>query len=222
MAFFQVLVLGVVGGVGAAPATLRKLPDRPGGRVLDDGTPGADGWFLSVVKYKCLDGTPGAYWFDKAPAAAGDNAKKWIVYLPGGGECGSIDACKTRSGGSKGSSKNYKDKDLSRLVSNSATENPYFYTWNHVEIGYCSGDMYSGDAEKEVEGLWFQGHRIVKGVINTGQCYMLRKSGTIFLLQIVHGFFPKKVQINIVANFRTKHYHGHRGPETQQRENWLQ
>jgi O-palmitoleoyl-L-serine hydrolase len=58
------------------------------------------------------------------------------------------------------------DKD--GILSDQASQNPDFYTWNRVQLPYCGGDLHSGtrmtNTSGETWGLWFSGHNIISAM----------------------------------------------------------
>ncbi|EYU36474.1 hypothetical protein MIMGU_mgv1a007660mg [Erythranthe guttata] len=93
----------------------------------------------------CLDGSPPAYYHAKG---FGDGANNWFLYLEGGGWCISDEDCAVRLTDRSGSSK-YKPKSVyfGQNKSQNQTENPDFYNWNRVYVGYCDCSSYMGDVE---------------------------------------------------------------------------
>lgn len=87
---------------------------------------------------KCLDGTPAGYYAQRATSLADRN--KWVLYLNGGGECDSEDACKYQTSSELGSSlylANESDPSGWYIASDYCPYNPTFCTWNHVKVrGY--------------------------------------------------------------------------------------
>lgn len=115
----------------------------------------------------CNDGTPAAYYFRPATQ---EHVNDWVVFLHGGGACGSDSTCADRAKESPRyvSSGNHPETIRQEgIFSSSASENPDFYNWNHVEIIYCSSDLWVGDATGTVNGEdWeFRGKNIVQAVI---------------------------------------------------------
>jgi len=116
----------------------------------------------------CLDGSPGAYYF-RAASTPSDN-DKWIIFLPGGGWCYKSEDCLERSKTSLGSSDLMKEsKSADGVLSEDPSENPDFYTWNHVMIAYCDGASFTGTADDpdEVGGtkIYYRGYRILEAAI---------------------------------------------------------
>jgi hypothetical protein len=127
---------------------------------------------LDQSKYpsaKCLDGSPGAFYY--APASAASNNTKWVFSLEGGGECVHESDCTARASTRFGSSKAYTQyQGLGELQYPGASKNPDMSTYNFVFIKYCSGDLFSG-AQKAPSpaswGLQFSGHEIVRATLHT-------------------------------------------------------
>ena len=116
----------------------------------------------------CNDGSPAAFYFrpGKEP-----NRNKWIIFLQGGGACGTDHDCSMR----------WKDehnlmtssglpmrKQEPGLLSDDEQENPDFGRYTLVVVHYCSSDGYAGDTERMVDGrlLQFRGRRIVDAVLD--------------------------------------------------------
>ena len=84
---------------------------------------------------KCLDGTPPAMYVLKG------DAKRWMVFIEGGGWCFTPDSCAGRAAGGGGSSKNNAPTmDVGGLLSPDPVVNPRFYNWSMVFIRYCDGE----------------------------------------------------------------------------------
>jgi len=116
---------------------------------------------------KCLDGTPGAYYFQPG---TGDGVNKWYIHHQGGGWCESMDDCLSRSKVDLGSSKNYPaTANLGGgYFSTDASQNPLMYNWNHVFMRYCDGASFSGNNDtvavyKNVSLHW-RGKRIREAI----------------------------------------------------------
>lgn len=99
---------------------------------------------------KCLDGSPGAYYF---LAGNGTGANKWYIHHQGGGWCESMDDCLDRSTTPLGSSATYPDTDNlgGGYFDTTQAKNPLMYNWNKVLMKYCDGASFSGNnAESSV------------------------------------------------------------------------
>ncbi|KAK4434229.1 Pectin acetylesterase 8 [Sesamum alatum] len=93
----------------------------------------------------CLDGSPPAYFFQKG---SGDGADNWLIYLEGGGWCGSEHGCDQRTRTEVGSSNLRKGPVyFGQILSSKKSINPDFYNWNRVSVVYCDGSSYMGDVE---------------------------------------------------------------------------
>lgn len=125
---------------------------------------------LSDPKAKCLDGTQAGYYAQFASSAT--NSTKWVIYLNGGGECDSKDACTSQTTGSLGSSKYfYPTYEASSwyLGSDYCPQNPDFCGWNHVFDPYCTQDLHAGqrtEASDDTWGLYFSGHHVLKATLD--------------------------------------------------------
>ncbi len=120
---------------------------------------------------RCLDGTLSGYYHQ--PAASAADATRWVIFLEGGGECASQTACTDATRTPLGSSTHFYPSITfgpgHYLANANATANPDFATWHHVDVPYCSQDLFSGqrtDAPPSTWGLYFSGHRILAAVIN--------------------------------------------------------
>lgn len=124
----------------------------------------------NATQARCLDGTVSGYYFEKATQSS-DNSK-FVFYLQGGGECDNEDACKSQLETAHGSSTYFpktSDSDYWYLGSGNCADNPEFCTWNHVNIPYCSQDLYSGqrtEVSEETFGLYFSGHLILSSILD--------------------------------------------------------
>jgi len=152
--------LGGCGGGGGAKAPIAGSSDE------------AKLWKLDLKHYpdaRCLDGSPGAFYFKEASHEASKD--KWVIALQGGGECTTNAECTQRSATILGSSKNYNlTKLLTQFGSSDAEENPAMHGWNHVRVMYCTGDLHLGqmNATDKPEWGWarFAGARIVDAVLD--------------------------------------------------------
>eukprot|EP00754_Rhynchopus_humris_P044780 Rhum_TRINITY_DN4393_c0_g1::Rhum_TRINITY_DN4393_c0_g1_i1::g.14146::m.14146/K19882/NOTUM; O-palmitoleoyl-L-serine hydrolase len=94
---------------------------------------------------RCLDGTPGVFYYSNHTVAASSN--NWLIYHEGGGWCYDAESCLERSRTRLGSSKTYTVTidSLDGMWSRDCTTNPVFCTYNHVYMKYCDGNSFSGD-----------------------------------------------------------------------------
>eukprot|EP01127_Copromyxa_protea_P006366 TRINITY_DN16190_c0_g1_i1.p1 TRINITY_DN16190_c0_g1~~TRINITY_DN16190_c0_g1_i1.p1 ORF type:complete len:368 (-),score=73.66 TRINITY_DN16190_c0_g1_i1:9-1112(-) len=116
-------------------------------------------------KAVCNDGTVAGYYYH-----AGANPLKWVLYLQGGGFCYDKGSCDLRMKYSPNlmSSKNYKSTmGALGILSNNATENPYWYDATMVYVKYCSSDSFSGANPESQLGWAFMGSYIVDAAIDS-------------------------------------------------------
>lgn len=124
---------------------------------------------LTVPTARCLDGTPGGFYFRAAPDPS--VSTNWMILLQGGGLCVTEPDCKARAKTTLGSSLNWTStvSIYHDLLDQNATTNPHFYKWNQVFIPYCCGDVHSGQSTSTGPsqwGLYFAGQIIVDSVID--------------------------------------------------------
>ncbi|XP_062520978.1 uncharacterized protein LOC134195901 [Corticium candelabrum] len=117
---------------------------------------------------RCLDGSSSGYYIRR-----GTLNTSWVIFLQGGGHCGSENDCNVQARGILGSSHHWPELKTGRsLLSLDSTLNKDFRNWNHVDIPYCSGDVYTGQRRKPNKwGLYFAGHlslvAILSDLLNT-------------------------------------------------------
>ncbi len=154
----RIYALALVGGVLATGVATSSPSSASLVRLDSDAYPAA----------KCLDGSPGAFYFRAATAA--ENRTRWVFSLEGGGECVDKASCEGRALSQLGSSKKYGETmDLGQLQSGEPYHNPDLCTYNQVFVKYCSGDLHLGkqSAPATIENLQFSGHRIIEAVLQT-------------------------------------------------------
>jgi hypothetical protein len=115
----------------------------------------------------CNDGTPAVYYFKRG---SGADAAHWLIFFEGGAWCSNGPSCAYRW-----SSQHYlmtsqgtpDTLDMGGIFSTSVQENPDFANFTQVFVKYCSSDIYSGDAQQQVNGkqMQFRGHKIVAAII---------------------------------------------------------
>ena len=151
------LLLVAACGHSASPA----VPDAPAGAcdvpalaiTHGAGTPAIPHVHkLPLARYPlavCNDGTPALY---ALRPGYGPAARRWVIYLEGGGSCSAGAECAQRRLDTPGlmSSAKFTDgaavtTDLNGFKSAAATENPDLYDATFVQIHYCSSDQWSGD-----------------------------------------------------------------------------
>jgi hypothetical protein len=151
------LAWALLAGSGAAAAA--ELPTLS--EAFGDGVPGLGGLLRGDALYRvdlpvdrypealCADGTPVPLYVRRASDAR--HRDDWIVYLQGGGSCGSGQQCFERWRGRDG---NFGANKLSSRfaprggiagggIHGRDARNP-FAGWNHVYVYYCSSDGWSG------------------------------------------------------------------------------
>lgn len=131
----------------------------------------------SVPTALCNDGTKPVY-FIKKGFGAGTN--RWVIWLEGGGGCGSDDPqnpmwCGSRKGTYLDSSKDATEIGANiaaqGILSKDAAVNPDFYSYNLVNVHYCSSDFWGGIGEQKSinkntnEKWWFSGKTIVQALM---------------------------------------------------------
>eukprot|EP00605_Chrysophyceae_sp_TOSAG23-4_P002507 GSChrysophyteH1.ASY1.ANO1.2770.1 assembled CDS len=125
---------------------------------------------LSAENAKCLDGTSAGYYYQSSSNVA--DAKKWVIFLNGGGECDNENGCKKQVDTSLGSSKYFPVESNANgwfAGSDDCNINPKFCSWNHVFNPYCSQDLHSGQMKapsNETWGLQFSGHHIISAILD--------------------------------------------------------
>jgi len=126
-----------------------------------------DAGYVATVGTRCLDGSPSGYYIRNASTAA--SANNWIIFMQGGGACFDQPSCTSRARTVLGSSTAWPTTytDNSNLCSDDVVANPDFFTWNHVFIPYCGGDVHTGQENvKNQWGLYFAGHLTVAGTLD--------------------------------------------------------
>ena len=125
---------------------------------------------LTDPKARCLDGTLSAFYLE--PAADAANKTKFVIYLEGGGECGSAASCAAATTGVLGSSKFFPDtKGFEEAVfyASALPSNPHFSGWNRVYVPYCSQDLHSGTrtvTSPDTFDFYFSGHLVFEAVLD--------------------------------------------------------
>lgn len=153
-------------------------------------------YLTDYPRAKCLDGSPGYYYFRPAPAN-GVNATKWVLHIQGGGWCTSASNCAGRATRYLGSSStnitHYPDhgpftdilcpgKGLYCgggdgmgsyvFMVNDPSVNEYSYDWNAVFLRYCDGMAFTANASHpiKVQGgqqIWLRGYEILHATFDS-------------------------------------------------------
>lgn len=128
---------------------------------------------VQQVGARCLDGSPGSFYFGAATAPK--LATTWQIFLQGGGWCYSVEDCAVRARGGLGSSNSLPPEAnqigyASGIFSNNPWLNPDFAGSNSVYVNYCDGNSFSSNATEPVSApsgqqLHFRGHRILEAVL---------------------------------------------------------
>lgn len=135
---------------------------------------------LSLAEHpqaQCNDGSPAYYVFRPG---FGGGARRWQVYLEGGGSCGSDAECADRFRTRRVlmTSTNVVDgavitEPFEGVKAADPLENPDLYDANLVQIHYCSSDQWTGDMPatpgaplEQIEHWHFRGRAIVTAVFD--------------------------------------------------------
>jgi hypothetical protein len=138
-------------------------------------TAGVDGeWTLhkmtDAAKSKgavCLDGSPAAYYLRAPLKASAPRSTKWVIFMEGGGWCGSDGNCADRALTDLGSSKAYPS-----TIANAEGTGLYdqFDTFNIVYAKYCDGSSFTGDVWAPVSTgkstIYYRGRRILDALFD--------------------------------------------------------
>jgi hypothetical protein len=159
-AAFKMLMLLAVASCGA-PAPASRLI---GGLSLVDPT---------IVKERgaaCLDGSAPGYWI--RPSGVQSDRHRWVVHAQGGGWCYNEESCTSRAQTNLGSSRHWGEftacyGNCSGILSPSKSDNPDFYGWNHVFVGYCDGTSMTGAKTGTQNNLHFRGRANLDGVLDS-------------------------------------------------------
>nr|XP_033513927.1 pectin acetylesterase 11-like [Nicotiana tomentosiformis] len=101
------------------------------------------------------------------------------------------------------------------ILHNTPQQNPDFYNWNRVRVGYCDGSSFTGDVQEVdpenklfyrgarifkavMEDLWIKGMQNAKNAILTGSS--AGGLATILNCDKFKSFFPDDVKVKCVAN----------------------
>jgi len=115
----------------------------------------------------CNDGTTAGYFYSE-DALTNPNL---MIYLKGGGQCGSLEECQNRCQNSNPicttNTSSYLDIDTT-MWSQDPEVNPPFHNFGKVYVSYCSSDVYSGtrNASADTNGYYFYGKHILEAVVD--------------------------------------------------------
>lgn len=138
----------------------------------------ADGAMLCSIdpsldpKALCNDGTLPVFW---VRPGSGAGAKRWVIWLEGGGQCTDRTSCAARAaGGDAGyvTANGFGPGTGQGILSSTASTNPMLYNANTVVVHYCSSDLWSGNQASNTRfdpgdpTTWsFQGRRIALAAV---------------------------------------------------------
>ncbi len=116
----------------------------------------------------CNDGSPAAFYFRQG---RDPDRNKWIIFLQGGGGCGTDHDCRTRWADQHNlmtSEGLPMRREQDGLLSADEQENPDFARYSLAVVHYCSSDAYAGDGQRQLDGrtLQFRGRRIIDAVLD--------------------------------------------------------
>lgn len=113
----------------------------------------------------CLDGSPGAYYYD-----IGTDPTDIVLYFEGGGWCGdrdlpsTLDNCYERCKTFYGSSKTYPETVTYPEGILSTNENSHFRNSTRILLRYCDGSGHQGSRSEPIlyknTKMYFRGHNI--------------------------------------------------------------
>jgi len=114
---------------------------------------------------RCNDGSPAAYFYQQDIRKAGN---KFLIYLPDGGNCGSVDQCNARCTETRQLCSG-PESPVMKIPSTGVWENKGSPFSDHfkVSIHYCSSDSFSGTrgGSNSTGGLIFQGRHILSAAL---------------------------------------------------------
>ena len=150
---------------------------RPAGAAPVCSGANADGAVVCTVNptldplARCNDGTIPTYWLRPG---SGSGATHWVIWLEGGGQCTSQQACASRAAyaGRYLTANGFVAGIGQGVLSSDPDVNPLLYNANAVMVHYCSSDMWSGGYQStgpfdpNDTSTWnFQGRRIALAAI---------------------------------------------------------
>lgn len=106
---------------------------------------------------RCMDGSMAGYYI-----RPGNDPSLFVIFLKGGGGCGTQEDCIARNGTKLGSSRDWDDSMKgTRFLDGDCDTNPDFCDATAVHIGYCTGDLHLGnntEVSEDTWGFYFDGH----------------------------------------------------------------
>lgn len=116
---------------------------------------------------KCLDGSPGGFFIHQ-----GNQPQNFLVFLNGGGMCGSdtfsktLESCYDRSKTILGSSRIWPDTLNPGGYLSTDPKVSQFAEWTKIVVGYCDGALFQGHVDKPVmykgTNLYFRGAHMIR------------------------------------------------------------
>lgn len=103
-------------------------------------------WLDNYPTAVCNDGSKGGYYFSPASDPSGRNI--FVIHLPGGGQCYSLESCADRTkklGCNHMSSSCFTPHAYSTGLLDSSPEKSPLWNANKAMLGYCSSDAFMGD-----------------------------------------------------------------------------
>ena len=92
---------------------------------------------------RCLDGSPPGFYY-----RPGQDAKRWVVYLKGGGLCYDDETCLASARSPYGSTTLApRTFSMDGILSTDTEVNPLFAGWRHAVLWYCDAYMWGGDRQ---------------------------------------------------------------------------
>ena len=170
----------------------------------------------------CLDGSPPGFYF-RPSLSKHNNNKKWVIFFKGGGWCEDVKGCFERSKTELGSSTKFPLYfGLGGPIDPNESNNPTFFSYNHVILWYCDGASFSGNNNnKEIfvnnktgttSKLYFRGFRILNVLfdillkppynLNMATDVLLTGGSAGGLAAYLHADYIKNEKLPFVSNFR--------------------
>lgn len=113
----------------------------------------------------CLDGSPAAYYIRAPMNKSASDVDSWVVFMEGGGWCGSDANCLSRAKTPLGSSTTYPTNIVSAEGTGLFDQ---FASSTVVYVKYCDGSSFTGDVDTPVSvgsnTIYYRGKRIFDAV----------------------------------------------------------
>ena len=142
--------------------------------------------FANATGARCLDGSPGAFYFRPATDAA--HAHDWLLHFKGAGWCYDAEDCRGRAATAFGSSWRMENVTAGWSSGVLNPEDDVFGGFNKVVLEYCDGVSFTGDRDEPLvlggddgdprhhqqqqqqqqqQKLYFRGRRIRDAIFDT-------------------------------------------------------